>query len=387
MMVNPDILKWARNRQGLTITEVAKQLKQPEKVVFDWESGAQCPSYAKLEQLAYRVYKCPLAVFFFPTPPAEESLKEQFRTIPDQELDKLSSDTRYKLRQARLFQLGLSELLSESGTNRSSKFRTLRLEISEEPESAAVRLRNLLEIDIQVQMSWKGVDLALKNWREAIERIGVYVFKESFKQSTVSGFCLVDDALPIIYVNNSHTKSRQIFTVIHELVHVLLGIASIDLQGSSNRFKSGALYNEVEIFCNKVTSLVLVPRVEFERALSELHTKVDESQISKIARSFSVSREVIARILLDQQIISQQSYEVWSKKWIREALDERRRKKSGGNYYSTLLTYLSPSLSKLVFSYQSSNRLSVDQASEFLNISPDKFDKLQAKYFDAMASK
>jgi len=42
-------------------------------VIEGWEAGASAPTYPQLEALAYKVYKHPLALFFFPEPP-EDSL-------------------------------------------------------------------------------------------------------------------------------------------------------------------------------------------------------------------------------------------------------------------------------------------------------------------------
>jgi len=64
----------------------------------------------------------------------------------------------------------------------------------------------------------------LKYWRQAVEEAGVFVFKNSFKQKDISGFCLRDEDLPIIYLNNSTSKTRQIFSLLHELAHLLLNM-------------------------------------------------------------------------------------------------------------------------------------------------------------------
>ncbi len=66
--------------------------------------------------------------------------------------------------------------------------------------------------------------IALKQWRQAVEDCGVFVFKAAFKQKDISGFCLMDESLPVIYLNNSTTKTRQIFSLLHELAHLLLSI-------------------------------------------------------------------------------------------------------------------------------------------------------------------
>ena len=77
------------------------------------------------------------------------------------------------------------------------------------------------------QFKWKKIDKALKNWRNIIEANGIFVFKRSFKQGDISGFCLVDDEFPVIFLNNSTTKSRQIFSIFHELAHILLSTSGI----------------------------------------------------------------------------------------------------------------------------------------------------------------
>ena len=46
--------------------------------------------------------------------------------------------------------------------------------------------------------------------------------QEVFQAEGLFGFCLQDDEFPIIYLNNSAAKSRQIFSLFHELAHLLL---------------------------------------------------------------------------------------------------------------------------------------------------------------------
>ena len=70
--VNPQVLKWARESSNLSIDEVTIKLKKSTDIIEAWENGADSPSYAQLEKLAYDVYKRPIAVFFFPKPPKED---------------------------------------------------------------------------------------------------------------------------------------------------------------------------------------------------------------------------------------------------------------------------------------------------------------------------
>ena len=81
--VNNEILKWARITSGLSIAEVARKLKKSTNTIEAWEQGIAAPSYPLLEQLAYKIYKRPTAVFFFPVIPPENTPRAEFRTLPE----------------------------------------------------------------------------------------------------------------------------------------------------------------------------------------------------------------------------------------------------------------------------------------------------------------
>ena len=90
--VNPDMLRWARETSGFGINDVVEKinLKRVTSVtVASWEKGATSPTYVQLERLAYEIYNRPLALFFFPEPPEEETPTESFRTLPQEKIDLL----------------------------------------------------------------------------------------------------------------------------------------------------------------------------------------------------------------------------------------------------------------------------------------------------------
>ena len=91
---------------------------------------------------------------------------------------------------------------------------------------------------MQTQIKWKDEEEAFNQWREAIEQSGIFIFKDSFKDENVSGFCLHHDKFPLIYINSSNSKSRQIFTIFHELAHILLGKGSVDFLRRENIFNA-----------------------------------------------------------------------------------------------------------------------------------------------------
>jgi len=229
--INPAVLRWAREAQGLGIDDVALRLKRRPEEVASWERGTHAPTYPQLEKLAYQIYRRPLTVFFLPKPPEEPEIKQEFRSLPDFEIERLAPATRYQLRKARALQISLNELNDGENPSERKIFRDLSLSTSSSIPESAAQLRSYLDITVKEQMSWASTDEALKQWRDKIEAVGVFVFKDTFKQKEVSGFCIYDNQFPIIYINNSTAKTRQIFTLFHELAHLLLhknAIATLD---------------------------------------------------------------------------------------------------------------------------------------------------------------
>src|SRR5262245_32112049 len=207
--VNHKMLRWARERSGQTVTTVATALKKDPQVIEAWEAGQDAPSYQQLEILAYKIYKRPVALFFFPEPPQEIDPEHSFRTLPAFEIEDLSADTRFKVRQARALQLSLADLLGGVNPAPHRIHVDLRVDSDASPTAIAARAREYLGIDLDAQRKWKTTTEALKVWRGAVEERGVYVFKNTFKQKDVSGLCLYDPEFPLIYVNNSTAMTRQ----------------------------------------------------------------------------------------------------------------------------------------------------------------------------------
>ena len=81
----PAVLRWARERAGYSVEDVARRMKKDSSDIDAWETGADAPTYIQLETLAYDIYKRPLAIFYFPEPPQEEQPQRRFRSLPAEE--------------------------------------------------------------------------------------------------------------------------------------------------------------------------------------------------------------------------------------------------------------------------------------------------------------
>lgn len=369
--VNPKIIQWARERARYSLESVAVKFKKDVSVIEKWESGEDFPTYSQLEKLA-EIYKRPLALFFFPEPPLEAEEKQEFRTLPDFEIENLAADTIYALRQAKAMQLSLQEI--NNGINPSTKkiFQDISVSSSDDLRKLAEQIRKYLNVTLEEQLTWNDQETALKKWRSAVEEAGIFIFKRSFKQREISGFCLIDIEFPIIYLNNSTEKSRQIFTIFHELAHILLqtnGITKSDdryinsLQGANK---------SIEIFCNKFAAEFLLPNHVFSEIIRETVVNVNDNDkiISKISSDYKVSREVVLRKLLDNNLISQKEYTLKVREWYSEQVgkSQDKNKKSGGDYYANQATYLGENYLKLVFNKYYQGQYDIERVADYLNI-------------------
>ncbi len=374
--LNPDILVWARRRAGQDVDDVARKLGKSSEEVLAWEAGDSNPTYVQLEKLAYQVYKRPIALFFFPEPPEEEDTEHRFRTLPDFELADLAPDTRFKIRDGLAKQLALHDLTRGRNPAAQRVFRDLATRVGSPPARVAAEVRAYLDISISDQQSWRGVSAALDAWRESIEAHGVYVFKGSFAQREVSGFCLHGEEFPIIYLNNSVAKTRQIFTLFHELAHLLLQTNGITKRDNSYISRLRGDDREIEIFCNAFAGEFLVPR----NSLSALTGRgvPSDKLIGKAAGDLKVSREVVLRRLLDLGFVSRQHYEEKAAQWTADYFD-LRQESPGGNYYNTQGAYLGKGFLALAFQQLYRGLISRAELADVLGVKAKSIDGLEQR--------
>ncbi|MEQ9619986.1 MAG: ImmA/IrrE family metallo-endopeptidase [Deltaproteobacteria bacterium] len=370
MPITPSVLKWARERAGYTVDDLSKHFK----LYSDWEVGNSFPTYSQLESLSDK-FKCPMAVFFFPEPPEIEPLEKSFRTLPDIEFEYMPRSVRMLLRKAKAMQLNLMELNDNDNPSEKYIIRNIHLDLNRPISELTYEVRSYLSVTLNDQISWSGVDEAFEKWRNVITDHGVYVFKDAFKDSGFSGFCLYHAEFPIIYINNTNSKSRQIFTLIHELTHLLLHTSGID------KIRDDYIYNlqkdakRIEIFCNEFTAAFLVPDSDFLESIQDL--EIDERSIYKLAQRYNVSREVILRKFLSKDAITKEYYEQKSDEWAKQA---KGRGGDGGDYYFTQIAYLGPHYINLVLKNYHQNKIDVVQLGEYLNIKPKYVSKFEDKF-------
>lgn len=367
--ITPAVIQWARIRAGFSLEDAKRTFKKIEA----WENGAASPTYTQLEQMSEK-FKCPVAVFFFPQPPDVPSVESSFRTLDAQAISELPRTVRGFLRKAQAMQFNLSEL--NDGKNPASRLitRDIKVSVNTPLENVAETIRTYLGVTLEEQSGWKTVEIALEQWRDVFARVGVFVFKDAFHANGYFGFCLYDDEFPIIYVNNSSAKSRQIFTLFHELGHLLFQTSGVDLL--DDQFVQRLPDNEqkIEIICNGLASMVLVPDGELDRLLKG--SMATRETAAEIANYFNVSREVIYRKMLDRGLIGPAEYKDAAEAWAAQMKPQAGR----GNYYNNQFSYLGHRYIDLAFERFNQRRFDDIRLAEYLNIKPKNLPAFELKY-------
>ena len=378
--INPAMLRWAREQAGFpTVEAVAVRLKRPAAQIEAWESGSEFPTWRQLERLARDFYHRPTALFFLPAPPEEQIPSAEFRRLPEKDLYDLEPDTWLAIRQARARQLDLEELAPFDDSSERQIVRDLADSATPSSvDSLAMEVRRYLDVTVADQMKWGSEEDALDNWRDTVQSVGVWVFKRHFRQRDVAGFCLYDTQRPLMYLNNGQPKVRQIFTLFHELAHLLFEFNHLERSDVGHYVDSLEGHDrDVEIACNRFAGEFLVPTSHFrQNAAQEIATGITDAKLISLSRRYWVSREVVLRKCLNQNWVDQEFYNEKVQEW-RSSHSEESDGGTGGNYNYNQGTYLGAKYTALAFRGYYQGAYDVDQLSEYLDVRASNVTELE----------
>ena len=375
--INHEMLRWARERAGYSVEEVAHRRRVSSETVQEWEEGKSYPTWRQLEQLAHNDYHRSTGFFFLNTPPDENTAEAEFRRLPSDMLEGLDADTLYAIRQARIRQEDLRMLLGVQGTGERFILSDLLGKVNaDDPVRLASDVRERLDLGLEEQKAWQSADYALKQWRERVEENGIWVFKRAFIQKDIAGFCLNDETFPIIYLNNGQAKTLQIFTLFHELAHLLFDFNHLERSDSEYYLHSLAERDRaVEIACNRFAGEFLVPTADFvENIATNTSATLTDKYISSLANGYKVSREVILRKFRDQNRLDSEGYSQRVQRWRSEQAPGSGK---GGDYYATQATYLGQKYLRIAFRAYDEGRIDEFQLAGCLGVKGSSLDGLE----------
>jgi Zn-dependent peptidase ImmA (M78 family) len=301
-IVRPELLAWAREESGFSLEEAAKKIGvKPEHLSACERDEVSRLTVRQLQTLS-AAYKRPLAFFYLPRPPAKGVSLRDFRRPAQEDSEPESPRLRYEIRRARYRRRVALGLFDEIG-ERPAEF-SATATLNDQSDQVALRIRDLLSVTRNDQRNFRDEYDALNTWRNAIESVGVAVFQASgIKSREMLGFSISEPLLPIIVLNLSDAPVRRIFTLIHEFTHLML--------------RTGGLctlreVQDIEVFCNQVAGVTLVPLdwlLEEPVVLAHRGREWEDRVLNALARRYRVSREVVLRRLLIANRTTQRFYE------------------------------------------------------------------------------
>ncbi len=319
--ISIDILRWAFQRAGFSEGDAIKVFPH----LADWLSGDKVPTMSKLESFSKK-FHVPFGYLFLDTPPRESIPFPMFRGGAGQnnyfDLDVYDTVLNISRRQE-----WLEDYLIENEIETSPLVNIITVETS--IGEAVQQLRDFLRLEPRWAFGLLNSDAAVSMLNERLEDNGVFIAFNGvvgnnthrvLKVSECRGFALVNKTAPYIFVNSADSKSAQLFTLIHETAHLMLGISA------GHAGDEVGLTAAEELYCDAVAAEFLVPAAELRG--------IWNNDFKYLARRFKVSEIVIARRAHDLNLITNEVYkEFWSAYQNRPI--KSRKENSGGSFYRT----------------------------------------------------
>jgi Zn-dependent peptidase ImmA (M78 family) len=376
---NPAVLVWARESAGFTLEAAARKLKVEAERLAAWESGGQRPSFAQLRRTA-AAYKRALAIFYLAEPPKKFEPIRDYRRVAEATGGQLSPALTQEIRKAqdrREWALDFfKELTIPVPTTKAS------ISLNENFDVAATRIREVLGVTVEIQARWRDQYQAFREWRERLETVGVLTFQASaVAVAEVRGFSISKRPLPVAVANIKDAPRGRIFTLLHELAHILLNDGGIcDLHESENEDVS-----RVETYCNRVAGAILFSREQFlASGTVRNHRRGDpkwtDEELSTLSSQFGGSREAALVRLLTLDLTTRTFYAERKDEFLKIYAEQRKREKGFVPPHEIALTSAGPTFASLVVESFNRENITASDVSDFLQIRLKHLSDVQREF-------
>lgn len=319
--IQPDILRWAIQRAGVSEEKAIEAFP----LLDSWLPQKKQPTLNQLKRFAVKFY-VPLVYLFMDNRPEEVIPFPMFRGEAGQQ-DHFDLNVYDTVMNVQARQEWLEEYLLENEIETCSFIGSINTQVS--ISEAVNKLRSILDLDPKWAFSMSSSDAALSYIGQRVEDAGVFLAYNGvvgnnthrlLKVSECRGFALVNEKAPYIFINSADSKSAQLFTLVHEVTHLMLG-------KSAGHAGSETFHHEItEQYCDKVAAEFLVP--------ASVLREVWNNDTKFASRRFKVSELVIARRAHDLGLMSDAAYREFWLSYSKRPVNVKKTS-SGGSFYLT----------------------------------------------------
>lgn len=387
--VNPEILSWARETAGLSLDDASRKLgfadtRKRTRVdrLLAYESGQEIPSRSVLNRMAKR-YRRPLITLYLSKPPRKDDIGVDFRVLPAEYIAADGAILDALIRDVLASQSLVRAALEDEDEAEPLPFINSR-RISDGQQTVLETLQNLLKVRREDFYKQPNTSVAFSLLRDAAENAGVFVilkgnlrsFQTNISTEIFRGFTIADDVAPFVIINENDARSAWSFTLLHELVHLILGQTGVG---------NTAFTNPNERFCDDVAGEFLLPVDEIAGLDLNGTSNIDNitERISEFAGARNLSRAMVAykgyRAGAFGQVVYQELANNFRLQWreYRDATRKQQRQTGGGpNYYVVRRHRIGNKLVSLVARMVDMGALSTTKAAKVLDIKPTQVERL-----------
>jgi Zn-dependent peptidase ImmA (M78 family)/DNA-binding XRE family transcriptional regulator len=223
---NPNRLKFARKRRGITIKALASAIGMTIKIVSIYENDKGVPPPQTLAAMARELH-FPESFFFL-----EDIAELNDSAVSFRSFSKMTASVKGSA-------LGAGQIALEFASWLYKKFDLPIVDLPDlrehQPEAAAAVLRNI----------WALGELPIGNMVHLLEAKGVMVFSLTENTLDMDAYSFWMNEHPFIFLNTKKTVERSRFDAAHELGHLVLhkhgSPAGKEVELEANRFASAFL--------------------------------------------------------------------------------------------------------------------------------------------------
>ena len=340
--INKDMLIWARSITPFTTVEKVELYKKDikaEKLIL-WERGDELPSITEAKSLA-SLYKVPLACFFLPFPPQKKPKNYADRRTYG---GTVYRETSYEL-WCEIDRLTNNRNLMVEYLDEDDNYPTLPIFGSDTTlKTIAETVRQFLGINPPYKSKnfYKGN--AFNYFRGILENKGIMVSQISgVSLDEMKGISIYYDTFPIIAVNKNDFERAKVFSLFHELAHLIRRSSSLCLIDFDER------NDDEEKLCDKIAAEILMPEEQFI-TIAKLERDVYSDWTSFCLRTigdyFAVSSFSVIRRLYELKMISFTDYQLMYNSLLKEFEEKRMTIEMGKGKGELRIKYFIKYLSK-----------------------------------------
>lgn len=374
-LITPDIIVWAKQRQGISDERIARSIDVRPERILDWITGTSHPTLRQAQKLA-RTLRIPFGYLYLERPPERDQPIPDRRTVTVQNRRPLSADFEDLLASLIRKQDWYRDYLRAEGIPRLPFVGSSS--VTDSAADVATSIRETLHLrEFPASGVSSRADL-VSRLSSAAEAVGIVVIRSGIVGNNTRrgldvqefrGLALSDPLAPLIFVNSADAKAAQAFTIVHELAHLW-----IDSSGVSNVDGATEQDDSVERFCNAAAAEVLVPAADFTGRFRSF--SVDA--VRALSDRYRVSTLVIARRALELNLISRPEFFRF--------LDERNGEdrpvaptKPGGDFRRSLVARNSRILTDALIGSVAAGKTLYREGASVLDVRVATFEKLVAE--------